>query len=629
MQNRLPSTSRAGKVRLVLTSLLAGSMMAFVGCPTDAPVREQAQQPHLILDVEEPLQVGGAGLQLAFSVAMSDGTPPPRLLSHNIEVINDEVGEDFGDSTEGGSRSEPGIPADIKLLTVFVLDFSDSIFHAAVQDRIQSGVDKYLQALMVKSNDDAGDLAIIKDNHDIAIVQLGRTEKVEVVLGFTNDASRVRQTVGDMVATGGLGTTNLYSGYVLGVNMAEREAVSTELVERAVVLITDGTHQAGNETALRTEALETRDQSTVDIFTIGVEGDYNKERVSELASRPEYFYETTVDGVSGEFQKIAAGIVELASRNYVVGICTPVDIGAPTLTIKVSRGDLFATETLSYSTHNLDGNTTDCDPNEVAKRTGIAISAVPDTTAAVDSAVDQQTTVFRDCDNCPDMIVVPLGSYFMGSTELDSDNENERPRHQVIIPDAFAVGVFEVTFDEWEACVRDGGCTDRSFLPIDKRGRHPVVGSWNDAQAYVAWLRMETGKPYRLLSESEWEYVARAATPSLDDTVAVSSDMANMDADHTLPVGRFRPNAFGLYDVYGNVWEWVQDCYHENYVGAPADGNAWESDSCVLRVLRGGSYRSTSAELRPAYRRASRSVFFGRLTDYEDYGFRVARSMTQ
>ena len=550
-------------------------------------------------------------------------------MAHNIEVINDEVGEDFGDSTEGGSRSEPGIPADIKLLTVFVLDFSDSIFHAEVQDRIQSGVDRYLEALMVKFSDDADDLTIIKENHDIAIVQLGRTEKVEVVLPFTDDATRVRQTVVDMVASGGLGTTNLYSGYILGVNMAERETVSTELVERAVVLITDGTHQAGNETALRTEALEARDQSTVDIFTIGVEGDYNKERVRELASRPEYFYETTVVGVSGEFQKIAAGIVELARRNYVVGICTPVDIGAPTLTIRVSRGDLIATETLSYSTHSLDGNTTDCDPNDVAKRTGTAIPRVHDSMGAADSAVDGQTTVFRDCAECPEMIVVPSGAYFMGSTDLDSAEANEQPRHQVIIPGALAVGVFEVTSDEWEACVRDGGCSDRVRLPVDKRGRHPVVGSWNDAQAYVAWLRGKTGKPYRLLSESEWEYVARAGASSLNDTVAVSGDVANVDSGQALPVGRFPPNAFGLYDVHGNLWEWVQDCYHENYRGAPGDGSAWESENCDLRVLRGGSYRSTAAELRPAYRKASRNVFYGRLTEFEDYGFRVARSMTR
>ena len=216
MQSRLAPTlpATSSKARLALIILLTGSMMALVACPTDAPVRE-AEQPHLIIDVDEPLQVGGAGLQLAFSVAMSDGTPPPRLMSHNIEVINDEVGEDFGDSTEGGSRSEPGIPADIKLLTVFVLDFSDSIFHADVQDRILSGVDKYLEALMVKSIDDAYDLTVIKENHDIAIVQLGRTEKVEIVQGFTNNATRVRQTVEDMVATGGLGTTNLYSGRLL------------------------------------------------------------------------------------------------------------------------------------------------------------------------------------------------------------------------------------------------------------------------------------------------------------------------------------------------------------------------------------------------------------------------------
>ena len=307
---------------------------------------------------------------------MSDGTPPPQLSSDNIEVINEETGEDFSDSTEGGTRSEPGLPDDIKLLTVFVLDFSESIFKANVQDMIQRGVDNYLKALMVESHDDDDDLTTIKQNHYIAIVQLGRTQEVDVVLEFTNDPTIIGQTVDNMMATGGLGTTNLYEGFILGINTAENEEVTAELVERAVVLITDGTHQAGNEDTLRNQALHVKEQSTIDIFTIGVEGDYDEEKVRELASRQEHFYETTVEGVADKFQNIAAGIVELAKRNYVVGICTPVDIGNPTLTIKVSTGGLSATETVAYSTRTLDGNTTDCDPDQVAEGEGTAMPHV-------------------------------------------------------------------------------------------------------------------------------------------------------------------------------------------------------------------------------------------------------------
>ena len=184
------------------------------------------------------------------------------------------------------------------------------------------------------------------------------------------------QTVDDMIATGALGTTNIYKGYMLGINTAEEEEVTAELVKRAVILITDGTHQAGDEDTLRTQALDAKEQSTIDIFTVGVEGDYRKERVQELASQHEYFYETSVEGVSNEFQRIAAGIVELAKTNYVVGICTPVDIGNPTLTINVSAGGLFATATLAYSTQTLDGNTTDCDPDQVSRGKGDAMPYV-------------------------------------------------------------------------------------------------------------------------------------------------------------------------------------------------------------------------------------------------------------
>ena len=351
---------------------------------------------------------------------------------------------------------------------------------------------------------------------------------VEVVLEFTGDPAIIRKTVADMIEAGGLGTTNLYKGYMEGISTAEGRDVAAELVERAVVLITDGTHQAGNEELLRSQALDRKYGSNIDIFTIGIDGDYNKERVRELASRPEYFYETSVDGLSSEFQKIAAGIVELARRNYVVGICTPVDIGSPSLTLNVTKGELFASETVTYSTSGLDGNTTGCDPDQVSRETrnvmpivqGTAPRAVQETETSVEGRSSSFSSVdtsprssseteheteryrpgrrFRDCEACPEMVVIPAGDYLMGSPHSeDGRDSDEGPQHLVTISEPLAVGVYEVTFDEWEACERGGGCAVRGYRPNDEpgwgRGARPVIFvQWEDAQAYVLWLREET-----------------------------------------------------------------------------------------------------------------------------------------
>ena len=240
---------------------------------------------------------------------------------------------------------------------------------------------------------------------------------------------------------------------------------------------------------------------------------------------------------------------------------------------------------------------------------------------------------FRDCDQCPEMIEVPAGSFMMGSPSGEaSRSNNEGPVHKVTIGDAFAVGVYEVTFDEWDACRRGGGC---SHNPPDRgwgRGSRPVINvSWEDAQAYVRWLSRETGERYRLLSESEWEYVARAGTKTRyywGD--AVGRNQANCDGcgsrwdgKQTAPVGSFPANAYGLHDVHGNVREWVEDCWHGSYRGAPADGSAWTvGKSCERRVLRGGSWSLGPQNLRSAFRDWFTGGVRGSVA-----GFRVARTL--
>lgn len=231
-------------------------------------------------------------------------------------------------------------------------------------------------------------------------------------------------------------------------------------------------------------------------------------------------------------------------------------------------------------------------------------------------------SVFRDCNVCPEMVVIAAGNFTMGSPASER-MPAENPQHLVTISRQFAAGKFEVTFDEWDVCVREGGCVHK---PDDRRwgrGRRPVIYvSWNDAAQYVQWLSRRTGKRYRLLSEAEWEYVARAGT-----TTAyaygdhITPQQANYYTRGTAPVGSYAPNAFELYDVHGNVWEWTGDCWNANYTRAPVNSGAWTAGDCTRRVFRGGSWDDYPQFLRSAGR--SHGTASIRLNDL---GFRVART---
>ena len=243
---------------------------------------------------------------------------------------------------------------------------------------------------------------------------------------------------------------------------------------------------------------------------------------------------------------------------------------------------------------------------------------------------------FRDCAQCPEVVAVPQGSYAMGSPASEAERSgNEGPVHEVTIDYLFAVGKYEVTNAEWMACKDAGECNN--VYGGRGRGIWPLTNvSWSEAQEYVSWLSRKTGKPYRLLSEAEWEYVARAGTTTPFHTGATISTMqANYDGNSTygsgqkgrylggkVQVGSYAPNAFGLYDVHGNVWELVQDCYNDSYAGAPADGRAWTSGDCEKRVIRGGSWSSFPGGIRSAWRNWVEPGFMD-----GGIGFRVARTL--
>ncbi len=267
--------------------------------------------------------------------------------------------------------------------------------------------------------------------------------------------------------------------------------------------------------------------------------------------------------------------------------------------------------------------------------------------AAALEAIDQLTLrpgkTFRDCKDCPAMVVVPAGSFWQGSEESEPlALKKEKPRRTVTIAEPFAVGVFEVTMQQWDLCVADGGCTTS---PRDNgwgRGSRPVIMvSWNDAQEYVSWLSKKTGQSYRLPSESEWEYFARAGEESdwpVGDPARACEfgNIAGFETGfrwqhescedgavmETLPVGSFKSNDFGVYDVIGNVAEWTLDCMNLSYLDGPADGSAWSRGICSSRMTRGGSWFTGTREIRLPAR------FNLKTGDRNDFtGFRVVRKM--
>ena len=244
-------------------------------------------------------------------------------------------------------------------------------------------------------------------------------------------------------------------------------------------------------------------------------------------------------------------------------------------------------------------------------------------------------TVFRDCPSCPEMVVVPAGSFMMGSPPGEKGRtrtDAEGPVHRVTISAPFAVAKYEMTFAEWDACVAEGGCRHR---PDDQgwgRGNRPVINvSWEDAKSYVQWLSAKTGKAYRLLSESEWEYAARAGTSTRyswgDETGRNRANCTGCGSRwqniKTAPVGSFAANGFGLHDMHGNVWEGVEDCWNDSYRGAPSDGGAWLSGECDTRVFRGGSWNVLSGYMGAALRAGG-----GTGNRNNIIGFRIARTLT-
>jgi formylglycine-generating enzyme required for sulfatase activity len=241
---------------------------------------------------------------------------------------------------------------------------------------------------------------------------------------------------------------------------------------------------------------------------------------------------------------------------------------------------------------------------------------------AAETRARKPGAVFQDCPDCPRMVVIPAGEFTMGSPESEPDRDSdESPRHPVRIPRAFAMARTEVTQAEWRALM---GSSPSDFSSCGDDCPVEQV-SWNDAREFARRLSEKTGKHYRLPSEAEWEYACRAGGTDRfcggDDAGSVAWYDQN-SGGKTQRVAQKRPNAFGLYDMSGNVREWTEDCWNSSYAGAPSNGSAWLVGDCSLRVFRGGSWDASLRLLRSALR-GRNSTDFRKLI----LGFRLARTL--
>jgi formylglycine-generating enzyme required for sulfatase activity len=253
--------------------------------------------------------------------------------------------------------------------------------------------------------------------------------------------------------------------------------------------------------------------------------------------------------------------------------------------------------------------------------------AAPASGAAEEAGAAGAVAAVKDCDACPLMVALNPAPFTMGSNHSDP---TERPAHKVALHTPFAIGKYEVTVSQWKQCVKANVCPTLPS-PDDDPGNVPMRDvSWDEVQLYLKWLSTVSGRPYRLPTEAEWEYAARGGTTTRywwgEQMKGGNSSCAGCGepwkADAPPPAGSFIANPFGLYDMNGSVWEWVQDCWHNNYKGAPTDGSAWGNGDCRARVIRGGSWKEDGS-----YMLSTTRFKYDASVRQSQNGFRVARSL--
>ena len=355
--------------------------------------------------------------------------------------------------------------------------------------------------------------------------------------------------------------------------------------------------------------------------------------VSETAPEPVAVSETTPDPVS--VSETTSAVVE--SENELVPEPTSVSEALPA--VEESGEETASTEPVPAPVIE----TIRDDPAFVNETVPAHLQSATETaeteTVSASAAVAPGPVVAGSSPMGIDMVVINPGTGILGSPDSEEKRARfENPLRNTSISYKFEVSKYEITFDDWAKCLKDGGCAGHK--PDDKewgRGKRPVIDvSFNDAKNFVKWLNKKTGETYRLLSEVEWEYVARAGqTGPFGTGNGISSKDANFDGKapygagaagpylrKTQPVGQYEPNAFGVYDMHGNVYEWVEDCWNADHTGAVGDGSPRTDGDCDFRVMKGGSWVTHGYQARAAAR-------IRYVTDYryDDYGIRIARTL--
>ena len=610
-----------------------------------------------------------AGIQIGFRLLDCDGYPVKRLGESNLTVINDEKGQPFGKGKKGGGVSAPGTPSEFGLYSILVLDMSDSIFRNDAVDDVLDGAKVFVKKVV--SDADEG----LK--HKVAIMVFGMPSKTEIVQDFTDDAAVLNNVLDGLRSSSSLGTTDLYGSYQKAAAAVAAKGGDLDVVERSVIILTDGTHEAGDEENMRGNALTAKAQyedAGVTFFSIGIKGEYDEERIRELASKADYFVlADDASSLTGIFGDISARVKALADSNYVVGVCTPVVFGSPTLTLKVNLDGTTADHTLAYSVGNLTGDVANCNPDWILNpceglecgsghvggvncgkcdggyscQSGQCVEdeCVPNCSGrecGLDPVCGQSCGTCDGGYSCQsgdcvknevpgEMILIPAGVFWMGcNSEIDNIcYDDEKPYHEVQLS-AYYIDKTEVTQGAYKKCVDAGVCSDPgcNWNPSGTPNRPVVCVDWNDAIAYCTWA----GK--RLPTEAEWEKAARGTdgrkypwgnqTATCEYAVINDGSDYGCGTDSTWDVCSKSPagdSPYGLCDMAGNVWEWVSDWYGSDYYSNSPASNPTGPVSGSVRVLRGGSFDNFAGSLRASFRVGDYPSY-----DNDDRGFRCSRS---
>ena len=653
------------KLLVRLSGLLALFFVSFnlAGCKEDSGAGENC----LKIDRVNSTEIAPAGVRVSFRVLDCADEPVRQLTSSDIDIVNDEKGELFGAGGEGGGVSDLGEPSDLGLYSVLALDMSDSIFNNDAVDSVVDGAKVFVQKLVTEPSDNL--------KHQVAILAFGSGSNTEWVTDFTNDDASLNETLENLRDAESKGGTDLYGSYMELLDKIDDAGQGEDLVEKFAVILTDGTHEAGDEEGMRASAMSKKESSDASIFSIGIKGEYDESKIKELASQESYFTMADSAGqLGGVFEEVAQKAAARAKSNYVVGVCTPVEMGSPSLTINIEVDGLKGSETVSYSTNDLTGDVAECDAETIADPcnnidcgpgvlpgfdcgtcsgatewcnagsceddcAGLECGDSPvegyscgTCSGTTPYCIDNLCSDSHPCEpNCPTWISIPGGTFDMGST---SGSSNETPVHSVTVP-SFEMTQSEVTVAQYGECVTEGSCTapstSSSYCNWGESGYedHPVnCVDWQQSVDFCAWVGG------RLPSESEWEYAASNGAseniyPWGDEEAtcdyAVMDDSTHSDGCDT---GRTWSvcsktagnTSHGLCDMAGNVWERVEDWYHSDYTGAPADGSAWVVPSGSYRVTRGGGFSISAVSLRAADRN-----YYAPSYQYDFLGFRCAR----